>query len=258
MRADRELKNLIQKGQRDFLSNLSIDCVIFGFHAGQLKALLLRYKHSREWALPGGFIYKKEDVNQAANRILRERTGLSEIFLQQFRVFGSPRRIDHAREMGKFIRRSGIPLAKNSWLLGRFITVGFYALVDFSAVSPAPDHFSDACEWYDMHSLPALMMDHTEILTKALAALRLQLNSQPIGYNLLPEKFTMPELQKLYECILYKRLDRRNFQRRILGYGILRRHKETKKGMGHKAPYLYSFDLRKYHLALQEGLTGGW
>jgi 8-oxo-dGTP diphosphatase len=258
MRTDKGLRNFIQKGQKDFIGNLSIDCVIFGFHDGQLKALLLRYKYSREWALPGGFIYKKEDINQAANRILKERTGLSEIFLQQFRVFGSPGRIDHAKTTGKFIRGSGIPLAENSWLLGRFITIGFYALVDFSAVSPAPDHFSDDCKWHDIHSLPRLMMDHNEILTKALSALQLQLNSQPIGYNLLPEKFTMPELQKLYECILDKRLDRRNFQRRILGYGILRRLKETKKGMGHKAPYLYSFDLLKYHLALEDGLTGGW
>jgi 8-oxo-dGTP diphosphatase len=258
MGTDKELKYFIQKGQEEFLSNLSIDCVIFGFHDGQLKALLLRYKYSHEWALPGGFIYKKEDINEAANRILKERTGLSEIFLQQFRVFGSPHRIDYTKTTGKFIRGSGIALAKNSWLLGRFITIGFYALVDFSAVSPAPDHFSDACKWYDMHSLPAMIIDHNEILTKALAALQLQLNSQPIGYNLLPEKFTMPELQKLYECILDKRLDRRNFQRRILGYGVLRRLKETKKGMRHKAPYLYSFDLLKYHKALEVGLTEGW
>jgi ADP-ribose pyrophosphatase YjhB (NUDIX family) len=258
MRTDKGLIDFIQKGQKDFLGNLSIDCVIFGFHDGQLKVLLLRYNYSHEWALPGGFIHKKEDISEAANRILKERTGLSEIFLRQFHVFGSPQRTDHARATGKFIRGAGIPIAKNSWLLGRFITIGFYALVDFSAVSPAPDHFSDDCKWHDIHSLPRLMMDHNEIYKKALAALQLQLNSQPIGYNLLPEKFTMPELQKLYECLLDKKLDRRNFQRRILGYGILRRHKETKKGMGHKAPYLYSFDLLKYEQALEGGLTGGW
>ncbi|MEG9512147.1 hypothetical protein LZ318_00120, partial [Saccharopolyspora indica] len=103
-----------------------------------------------------------------------------------------------------------------------------------------------------------LFMDHKEILDRALETLRQQLNYQPIGYNLLPDKFTMPELQTLYETILGKKLDRRNFQRRMNNYGILRRLKETRKGCAHKAPYLYSFDLRKYQKALQEGLQGGW
>ncbi|HEY6062401.1 MAG TPA: hypothetical protein VIV35_02260 [Chitinophagaceae bacterium] len=86
----------------------------------------------------------------------------------------------------------------------------------------------------------------------------MHLNYQPIGYNLLPEKFTMPELQKLYETILDKKLDRRNFQRKFLGFRILRRLRETKKGVAHKAPYLYSFDLKKYNEALNTGLYGGW
>ena len=102
------------------------------------------------------------------------------------------------------------------------------------------------------------MLDHGKIVEKALVTLRLQLNYQPIGYNLLQEKFTMPELQKLYETILDKKLDRRNFQRRMLGFRILHRLKETKKGVAHKAPYLYSFDLEKYHKALNSGLNGGW
>lgn len=101
-------------------------------------------------------------------------------------------------------------------------------------------------------------MDHRQILDKALETLRQQLNYQPIGYNLLPDKFTMPELQTLYETILGKKLDRRNFQRRMNSYGILRRLKETRKGGAHKAPYLYSFNLRKYQQALLEGLQGGW
>jgi hypothetical protein len=101
-------------------------------------------------------------------------------------------------------------------------------------------------------------MDHRQILDKALETLRNHLSYHPIGYNLLPEKFTMPELQKMYETILDKQLDRRNFQRKILSYGILRRLKEVKKGVAHKAPYLYSFNLREYEQALKESLQGGW
>jgi 8-oxo-dGTP diphosphatase len=104
--------------------------------------------------------------------------------------------------------------------------------------------------------IPELLFDHKDILKNALETLQLHLNYHPIGYNLLPEKFTMPELQSLYETILDKQLDRRNFQRKILSFGILRRLKEKRKGVAHKAPFLYSFDLRKYNKALKEGLAG--
>ena len=143
-------------------------------------------------------------------------------------------------------------------LFRRFVTIGYYALVEYSYVDPKPDRFSDFCSWRDVNDLPLLMMDHQQITEKALDMLQLHLNYHPIGYNLLPLKFTMPELQKLYETILNKELDRRNFQRKILSYGILRRLKEVKKGGAHKAPYLYSFDLRTYQRALKEGLQGDW
>jgi hypothetical protein len=103
-----------------------------------------------------------------------------------------------------------------------------------------------------------LMLDHNLILQKALETLRLQLNYQPIGYNLLPSTFTMPELQRLYEAILGRILDRRNFHRKITAYDILKKLNERRSGVAHKAPDLYSFDLEKYHQALKEGLRGGW
>lgn len=156
------------------------------------------------------------------------------------------------------LKKDGIHVEKDNWLLQRFITVGYYALVDFAVVIPEPDQGSVACEWHDLHTIRELFMDHKQILDKALETLRLQLNHEPIGYNLLPIKFTMPEIQKLYETILDKKLDRRNFQRRILSFGFIKRLKETRKGGAHKAPYLYSFDLKKYKKALQEGLQGGW
>jgi 8-oxo-dGTP diphosphatase len=251
------LEEFVYDGEQWFMPSLSLDCVIFGFHENQMKVLLLQMKNPDKWALPGGFIYKEEDIEQAASRVLKERTGIDDIFLQQFQVFGDPKRSDKKFHL-EWMKKEGYKVDKDNWMLQRFLTVGYYALVDFAHVTPVPDVNSVACEWWDIHDVRELFMDHKHILDKALETLRLQLNHQPIGYNLLPRKFTMPELQKLYETILDTKLDRRNFQRRINGYGILKKLDETRKGGAHKAPYLYSFDLRRYKKALQEGLQGGW
>ena len=253
----KSIKDFIINDEEVYLPSLSLDCVIFGFHQNQLKVLLLKMKNAKQWCLPGGFVFKNEDVDQAAKRVLKERTGLSEIFLQQFNVFGKPKRSD-SNFHREILRKDGIELRDDHWLFRRFVTIGYYALVEYSYVDPKPDRFSDFCSWRDVNDLPLLMMDHQQITEKALDMLQLHLNYHPIGYNLLPLKFTMPELQKLYETILNKELDRRNFQRKILSYGILRRLKEVKKGGAHKAPYLYSFDLRTYQRALKEGLQGDW
>ncbi|MFI5185967.1 MAG: NUDIX domain-containing protein [Chitinophagales bacterium] len=255
--AKKSIKDFIVEGTEVYLPSLSLDCVIFGFHEDQLKVLLLRMKNAKPWSLPGGFIFKNEDVDEAAERVLKERTGLSKIFLQQFNVFGKPKRSDSDFHR-KVLRKDGIELSDDHWLFRRFVTIGYYALVEYSYVNPKPDNFSDLCLWRDVNDLPEMMMDHLQIVQKALHTLRLHLNYHPVGYNLLPQKFTMPQLQKLYETILDKRLDRRNFQRKILSYNILKRLKEVKKGVAHKAPYLYRFDLRNYQNALQQGLQGGW
>ncbi|PWT76824.1 MAG: NUDIX hydrolase [Bacteroidetes bacterium] len=252
----KELKDFIKEGEKEFLPHVSLDCVVLGFHENELKVLLLKMKQGEQWSLAGGFIRKDEPVDKEAYRVLKERTGLNDIFLQQFHLFGNPGRSDKKFWTEWFLKR-GLGHSEN-WLTQRFVTVGYYALVEYSQVSPKPDSLSDACRWFDLRQLPPLIMDHSQIIQKAIDTVRLQLNYQPIGYNLLPKKFTMPQLQKLYETVLDRSLDRRNFQRRILGYGILRRLKERKKGGAHKAPYLYSFDLRKYHNALKDGLQGGW
>lgn len=248
-----ELIDFCDNARENYLNHISIDCVIFGFHGGQLKVLLLKMKGEAAWYLPGGFVRKKEPIETAANRILKERTGLDQIFLQQFHVFGDPDRSRPHNEMYKDM----LPASEN-WFTSRFLTIGFYALVDFVNAVPTPDSHSENCTWYDLADVPRLELDHGQILKKALDALRLQLNYQPIGYNLMPREFTMPELQKLYETILDKKLDRRNFQRRMLGFGILNRLDTIRKGGAHKAPYLYSFDLKNYQDALKEGLKGGW
>ncbi|MCR8560736.1 NUDIX domain-containing protein [Mucilaginibacter sp. BJC16-A38] len=253
MLTKKELKDYCDKARENFLPHISIDCVVFGFHEGLLKVLLLKVKNEGEWYLPGGFMLKAEPIEKAADRILKERTGLDKIFLQQFQVFGDPERSKEHFEMYKDM----LP-AKENWFTNRFLTIGYYALVDFCDVTPAPDQFSATCAWRDLNDLPELKLDHALILKTALDTLRLQLNYQPIGYNLMPKEFTMPELQKLYETILDKKLDRRNFQRRMLGFGILNRSEKPRKGGAHKAPYLYSFDLENYQAALTEGFKGGW
>jgi len=255
--AKKNIKGFIVENEEAYLPSLSLDCVIFGFHENQLKVLLLKMKNAKQWCLPGGFVFKNENIDQAVKRVLKERTGLSEIFLQQFNVFGRPKRSD-SNFLRNILKKDGIELSDDHWLLRRFVTIGYYALVEYSYVNPKPDNFSEFCSWRDVDDLPLLMMDHKQIVENALQTLRLHLNYHPVGYNLLPQKFTMPQLQKLYETILNKRLDRRNFQRKILSYKILKRLSEVKKGGAHKAPYLYSFNLRNYQKALQEGLQGGW
>ncbi len=240
-----------------FHPGLSLDCVIFGFHDTQLKVLLLKMKYTEGWALPGGFVLKDESLENAAYRALKDRTGLDNIFLNQFYVFGEPARAD-ANYNEQLLDNISLDPALKAFFKQRFITVGYYALVDFSHTVPRPDDISEECRWWNLLEMPPLIIDHDKILNKALETLRLQLRYQPIGYNLLPEKFTMPELQKLYETILGKTLDRRNFQRKILSYGILKKLNETRKGGAHKAPYLYSFDLENYQKALEQGLQGEW
>lgn len=240
----------------NYLDSVSLDCVVFGFHDNQLKVLLLSMKYSHEWALPGGFVGKDESVEQAAARVLRERTGLDNIFLKQFKVFSHPDRSVLNPAVKDLVESGANPCLE--WFNQRFISVGFYAFVDFTKVVPKPDSFSESAEWKSIGEKKKLMMDHDNILQEALNALRLQLNNQPIGYNLLPDKFTMPELQKLYETILDKKLDRRNFQRRILSFNILNKLEERKTGGAHKSPFLYEFNLKNYKIALESGLSGGW
>jgi len=243
--------DLIKRGHETYLRHISADCVIFGFHENELRVLLLKWKGDGPWCLPGGFVRKEDSLETSATRIVKERTGLDNIFLKQFHVFSAPDR-ERKKELMPYA-------AQGSWLMERFVTVGFYALVEFSKVSPQPDLISSECTWWDVHSVPKNMfLDHDDIFEKALQTLRMSLNDHPIGYELLPTKFTMPELQRLYETILDNSLDRRNFQKKMLSLGILERLKERKTGGAHKAPYLYKFNKAKYDKALKQGLKGGF
>ncbi|MFD1144794.1 NUDIX domain-containing protein [Larkinella insperata] len=214
---------------------LSIDGVIFGFHQNQLKVLLLRWKGTNEWSLPGGFIRKIESVDLAAQRIMQERTGLDALYLQQFHVFGEAERYNQEETWGKI----NLPLQNVNWS-ARTISIGYYALVEYSRVVPAPDFLTEECRWWNVEAIPALLFDHNHIIQVALQSLRKQLNDQPISH-LLPETFTIPELQRLYETILGSTLDARNFYKKIMASDRLERLSERRAGTPHKAPFLYRF-----------------
>ncbi len=234
--------------KKDYLPSISVDCVVFGFHDGILKILLTKLNHSKSWSLPGGYIKKNEDLEKGAYRILEERTGTKNIYLNQFKTFGEVNRSENYF----------CDYPDDLWHKQRFLSIGYYALINYSLVNPVVDSFSDACEWKDLNHLPELMMDHSRILDDALLQLRRDLNYKPIGLNLLPEKFTMPELQKLYEVILGKELNRGNFFRKMKRYDILTKLNETRKGGAHKAPDLYSFNQETYNKALENGFQEGW
>jgi 8-oxo-dGTP diphosphatase len=252
----KKLAETIFSTTSNFLDHISLDCVIFGFHENELKVLALHYKASEQMALPGGFLAGNESLEDAAKRVLNERTGLENIFLKQFHVFSAPDRAKINPAVKSILENTGD--LNYQFFNQRFISVGFYALVEYTKVHPQPDEFSDSCDWIKVSDNMGLMMDHNEIVKKALETLRLQLNTQPVGYRLLPGKFTMPELQKLYETILDKELDRRNFQRKILSYKILNKLDERRTGGAYKSPFLYEFNLSNYQKALDDGLTGGW
>jgi hypothetical protein len=226
--------------ESQFIPNLAVDTVIFGFHEHQLRILILKYLNTGLFALPGGFIGLREDLDAAARRVLAERTGLQEIYLQQFHTFGDYSRFDPV-PMRLIMKQHQPDIADDHWLLHRFVSVGYYALVDFTRVVPRADHLSDTCDWYDLDNLPGLMQDHNDIVNTALATLRGNLDKHLIAFNLLPGSFTIRELQNVYETILGEQLNRSSFQRRILGLGILKRDKKRFSGGAHKAPYLYSF-----------------
>ena len=224
-----------------YMPGISIDGVIFGYRAGRLRILLHEYKEIDFFGLPGGFLKYDESLDQAAARIVRERSGLHDVYLNQFYTFGSLQR-SNPQVMKELMYRQGAQLPKDHWLFGRFLSVGYYALVDYEKARPVPDAFSDSCSWHDVYALPDLMLDHEKIAFKAFEQLRERVEHKPIGSNLLDERFTMSELQLLHETILGKKLHRTGFHRKMMQSGRLLRHGKKNIGKAHRAPFLYSFN----------------
>ncbi|MEY2793301.1 MAG: 8-oxo-dGTP diphosphatase [Bacteroidota bacterium] len=231
---------IVDAVKRPWLPYISIDCVIFGFKNDRLKVLLLTFKNSKVQCISGGFVAPLEDVDDAAKRILFARTGLKDIFLEQFYTFGDVKRNETAKEEHRKVNLDmGRSKEHFEWLSDRYITIGYFALVDIEKVKVNPDEISSEANWVDVDQIPELFLDHNLIIKKALERLRWSLDTQLLAFNLLPETFTMAELQKVYEVIMGKKLVRTNFQRKILSMEILDRIEKKFSGGAHKAPYVY-------------------
>lgn len=213
--------DLFAELERDCLPHLSVNGVIFGAHAGALTVLLLRSTGTDRWSLPGGYVRRDEAVDAAAARMVRERTGLEGAVLRQFHAFGATDRGEAA--LAPMLRALGVEPPASHWALGRVVSVGYVALVDAGRAQAAPDAFSPEARWWDAAARPPLILDHDEMVERALRVLRAQLDTLPLGATLLPGTFTMPELQRLYETVLGRPLDRRNFHRRVLELGLVER-----------------------------------
>jgi 8-oxo-dGTP diphosphatase len=233
---------------QNIIQQLSIDCVIFGYKNQELKVLVPQLNlNQRFWTLPGGFIMQNESIDDSARRILEERTGLKNIFLEQFRVFGGENRknievFDYLnKSKDEFNELKDFTDNNFDWLSKRFVSIGFYALVDIDKVAPHKTDFDESIGWYNIKNLPKMIMDHNEIVAFALETLRQTLDSKLIGFNLLPETFTMKEVQELYEAVYDKPFARNNFQKKILDLNVLERLEKKFTGAANKAPYLYRF-----------------
>ena len=231
---------IVDAVKRPWLPYISVDCVIFGFKNDRLKVLLLTFKNSKVQCLSGGFVAPEEDVDDAAKRILFDRTGLEDIYLEQFYTFGDVQRNETAKEEHEQVN---IDMGRSKeyfeWLSDRYITIGYFALVNIEKVKVNLDDLSSDANWVDIEEIPELFLDHNRIIAKALERLRWSLDPQLLAFNLLPETFTMADLQKVYEVILGKDLVRTNFQRKILSMDILDRIEKKYTGGAHKAPYVY-------------------
>jgi len=225
----------------------SIDCVIFSFYKKKLRVLLNKFDISRYWQLPGGFMFNNESSDEAAERILLQRAGLKDIYLKQFHLFSDPNRTvmeQNAEYLEKNSERSQLPEDEKKWFLQRFISLGYYAFVKYENVQLSMVE-EDISKWFDIDNLPSLYSDHENIIKTSLENIRSLLPVIPIGYELLPEKFKMSELRNIYEIILGKEFDRRNFQRKVLASGVIVQLDEIKSTSAYNPPRLYSFNKDK-------------
>ncbi len=235
---------MLSFGTEKYIANLSIDCVIFGYESKKLKVLIAKSKFADEiWNLPGGYVLRNESIEKAASRILKERTGLENIFLEQFRVFGSENRIIDSKFRSLMLDNltQKYNKADAEWMADRFVCIGFYALVEINKVNPKIGELDEYLAWREIDDIPEMIHDHNEILVFALEALRQGFDRKLIGFNLLPDTFTMKELQELYEAVFNKPFAMNNFQKKILALQVLERLEKKFTGAQNKAPYLYRF-----------------
>lgn len=219
-----------------FKSAITVDNVIFGFDGRDLNVLMIKrgeIPFLDNWALPGHFVAETEDLEEAAVRILEDLTGLKAVYLEQVQTFG----------------------AVNRHPLGRVITVAYYSLVNLNAYEVKPAFIAQKATWFRLDEAiqMSLPFDHNTILKSCIKRLKLRARHQPIGFELLPEKFTLTHLKQLYDSILGQELDKRNFRKKILSMKILIDLKESQEGVAHRPAKLYKFDAEQYQRLIENG-----
>ena len=220
----------------ELIEALSIDCLIFGFRDGQLDILLIKHGEGiskGKWALPGGWIRYNESVDDAAYRLLHSLTGVSDIYLEQLRSFG---------DVGRYPRK-------------RVITIAYYALVNAGSYALNPGFTASDARWFNIHKIPRLPYDHNRIINFGFRHLKHKVRHEPIGFNLLPRKFTLHHIQQLYEAILETELDKPNFRRKLLKMNLLAACDEKQKDVSHRAANLYRFDKKIYKQLTENGFS---
>jgi 8-oxo-dGTP diphosphatase len=216
---------------------VAVDAIIFGFNENEheLKLLLLKRQFPPEkgkWSLMGGFVAPEENLDNAAHRIVSQLTGLDNVYMEQLFTFG-----DVNRDTG-----------------GRIISIAYFSLIKIN------DHDSElvkkhGASWISVSKVPDLIFDHPEMVKRALRKLRIRARTQPIGFELLPKKFTIPQLQRLYEAIYQKPFDKRNFRRKLLAMGLLEKLNEKEKETSKKGAFYYQFNQKKYEELLEKGFN---
>jgi ADP-ribose pyrophosphatase YjhB (NUDIX family) len=212
---------------------VAVDCIIFGFDYRQLKLLLIKRNFQPQkgkWSLVGGFLETEESLDQSALRILNNLTGLNNIYLEQLYTYGEKK-----RDPGE-----------------RVLSTAYYALINAEDYH-LPINRESSAKWFPIEKIPSLIFDHNIMVDKAMRRLRRKSLSQPIGFELLPDKFTIPQLQKLYEAIHQRDLDKRNFRKKILSMGLLKKLEEKQKSGSRKGAFYYRFDKEKYDDLVSRG-----
>jgi 8-oxo-dGTP diphosphatase len=217
---------------------VTTDCVVFGLDLdrAELNVLLIQRDlapFEGSWALPGGHVREHEDLEASARRELKEETGLERLYLEQLCTFGTPHRDPR----------------------GHYVTVAYYGLVNLADHEVRSTADARDAAWFPLTDLPPLAFDHAEILEVATVRLKGKVRYQPIGFELLPKAFALSQIQRLYEVILDRQLDKRNFRKKILGLDVLVDTGEIQKDVSHRAARLYRFDHERYQEKQMQGLN---
>ena len=227
---------MVQNFSNEVIDALSIDCLIFGFQDSKLEVLLVKHAEGiikGSWALPGGFLAYNENIDDSAERILRDLTGVDQLYLEQLHAFGEVER----------------------YPTKRVITIAYIALTKPENYQLIPGFTASDAKWYDVKEIQELPYDHMNILRSGIESLKRKVRYEPIGFNLLPEKFTLRELQELYEAILDVKLDKPNFRRKIMKMNLLIQCNEKQEGVSHRAAMLYRFDKEVYDALKRKGFN---